>query len=181
MTGFTPYPLVRPSSNGRMRLNQKVRALQHSIKIRALERADLSAIAGILGSVDLFPPEMLAPLAEPYLAGDAPHHWLVACHGETILGFAYAEPERMTDGTFNLLAIAVDAASQRSGTGRAIVGGLEDRLRGKGARVLIVETSALEAFAGTRAFYAHQGYAEEARLRDFYTEGEDKVVYWKHL
>jgi ribosomal protein S18 acetylase RimI-like enzyme len=87
----------------------------------------------------------------------------------------------MTDGTFNLLAIAVDAASQRSGTGRAIVGGLEDRLRGKGARVLIVETSALEAFAGTRAFYAHQGYAEEARLRDFYTEGEDKVVYWKHL
>lgn len=120
-------------------------------------------------------------MAEPYLSGEAPDHWLVACEGETVLGFAYTEPERMTDGTFNLLAIAVDRAIQRSGVGRAIVSSLEDRLRQEGGRVLIVETSALDGFAGTRAFYARQGYAEEARIRDFYTEGEDKVVFWKHL
>lgn len=120
-------------------------------------------------------------MADPYLSGEAPHHWLVASEGETVLGFAYAESERMTDGTFNLLAIAVDRAIQGSGVGRAIVSSLEDRLRKEGGRVLIVETSALDGFAGTRAFYARQGYAEEARIRDFYTEGEDKVVFWKHL
>ncbi len=39
----------------------------------------------------------------------------------------------------------------------------------------------MEAFAGARAFYAARGYAEEARLRDFYLDGWDKVVYRKRL
>lgn len=85
------------------------------IDVRALVRADLSHVAHVLEVTGLFPSAMLADMAEPFLSGAAPHHWLVAAQGDQRLGFAYAEPERMTDGTANLLAIAVDPASQNPG------------------------------------------------------------------
>lgn len=155
--------------------------MHESISIRGLGRADLPFVGAILDATGLFPSEMLAPMVEPYLSEEAPHRWLVACAGEQLLGFAYTEPERMTDGTFNLLAIAVDPALQGRGIGRALVEGLERRLRGRGGRILIVETSSLQDYAGARAFYGRQSFHQEARIRDFYAEGEDKILFWKHL
>ncbi|MCR9163896.1 MAG: hypothetical protein ACE37F_22405 [Nannocystaceae bacterium] len=46
------------------------------------------------------------------------------------------------------------------------------------ARTLIVETSSTEQYASTRAFYASRGFAEEARIRQFYGPTDDKVVAW---
>ncbi|MBX9858170.1 MAG: GNAT family N-acetyltransferase [Sphingomonas sp.] len=152
-----------------------------NLTVRALDRADLPAIAAILDATGLFPSAMLADMAEPYLAGQAPHHWLVIAEGDAVRGFAYAEPERMTEGTVNLLAIAVDPARQNRGIGKALVAALIDRLKAQGNRVLIVETSSLDDYAGTRAFYAGQDFAQEARIRDFYQAGEDKIVFWKQL
>jgi ribosomal protein S18 acetylase RimI-like enzyme len=155
--------------------------LQQPISIRDLRREDLPSIGAVLEATGLFPPDMLEPMVEPYLSGQAADRWLVAGTGEKLLGFAFAEPERMTVGTFNLLAIAVAPDRQRGGIGRSLVEDLEERLRRQGARLLIVETSSLDDFAGTRAFYVSQSFLEEARVRDFYAEGEDKVLFWKHL
>lgn len=155
--------------------------MSSSISIRGLDRADLPSLHKVLEGTGLFPAEMLEPMAEPYLSGQAPHHWLVGGIGKEIIGFAYAEPERMTEGTFNLLAIAVDPSVQKRGIGKALVRALEDRLRSQGGRVLIVETSSLDDYADTRAFYAAQAFSEEARIRAFYAEGEDKILFWKHL
>jgi GNAT superfamily N-acetyltransferase len=124
---------------------------------------------------------MLGEMAEPYLSRQAPHHWLVASVDEEVVGFAYAEPERMAEGTFNLLAIAVEPIRQGQGIGKSLVSSLEDELRIISGRVLIVETSSLAEYAGTRKFYVEQAFAQEARMRDFYAEGEHKVVFWKHL
>lgn len=154
---------------------------RNPVTVRDLDRADLASLRGIVTGTGLFPPEMLDPMAEPYLSQTAPHHWLTACSGSKVLGFAYAELERMTAGTFNLLAIAVEPDRQGRGIGKALVQGLENKLRLLGGRILLVETSSLEEFAETRAFYAGQSFHEEARIRDFYSEGEDKVLFWKRL
>jgi ribosomal protein S18 acetylase RimI-like enzyme len=124
---------------------------------------------------------MLAEMAEPYLSKRLPHHWLVASIDGEAVGFAYAEPERMAEGTFNLLAIAVEPGRQGRGIGKSLVRSLEEELRIGGGRVLIVETSSLDEYAGTRAFYAGQSFEQEARVRDFYAEGDHKLVFWKHL
>ena len=58
---------------------------------------------------------------------------------------------------------------------------LANRLRAGGERVLLVETMGTPAFERTRAFYRANGYAEEARIREFYEPGGDKVVFWKRL
>ena len=58
---------------------------------------------------------------------------------------------------------------------------VEERLAKGGERLLIVETSSLDGFERARDFYEKCGYTEEARIRDFYTTGDDKVVFLKQL
>ena len=84
-------------------------------------------------------------------------------------------------GTFNMLAIAVDPARQGRGVGSAIVEALESELVRRGARIVIVDTSATDAYAKARAFYRRQGYAQEATIRDYWAAGDAKVVFWKSL
>lgn len=50
-----------------------------------------------------------------------------------------------------------------------------------GVRILLADTSGTEDFAATRGFYAAKGYTEEARIRDFWAAGDDKVTFRKAL
>ena len=87
----------------------------------------------------------------------------------------------MTDRTFNLYAIGVQKDLQRKGIGQQMMHFIEDDLRSNGNRVLIVETSSLPEFDSTRAFYLKLSYTKEATIRDFWKEGDDKIVFWKKL
>lgn len=112
---------------------------------------------------------------------DSQDIWLTCeVNGEAI-GFCYAAPEKLTDGTWNMLAIAVHPAQQGRGYGGGIVRQLEGALRDQGHRVIIADTSGADAYAQTRKFYQQSGYAEEARIRDFWSAGDDKITYWKSL
>ena len=145
--------------------------------IRPLRRDDLAAAQAVIAAVELFPPEMLPAMAAAYLGG-ADEHWLVADGGA---GLAYAAPERLTDGTWNLLLLAVVPARQKQGLGRRLVAAVEAALVGKGARLLLVETSGMAGFAGQRRFYQALGFRREARIHDYYQAGGDKVIFAKPL
>jgi len=119
-------------------------------------------------------PEMLTESHEEAL-------WFTCEVQGTAVGFCYTVTEEMTDGAWNMLAIAVLPDRQRSGHGAALVAHVEAALRAQGARLIVVDTSSTEGFAGTRAFYARSGYDEEARIRDFWAAGDDKVVFRKAL
>ena len=141
----------------------------------------MPAIKSVAKDAELFPPEMLDDMIAGYLEDSTRDIWFVAVADGQVVGFGYCEPERMTSGTWNLLAIGILAGYRGRGIGRAMMRYLEDRLRTGGARVLIVETMGTPAYARTRAFYRFNGYAEEARIREFYEPGGDKIVFWKHL
>ncbi len=151
------------------------------IEIRESRAADAPGLQQIAAETGLFPPEMLAGMLDPVLAGEAEAIWLTGLIDNQIAGFCYAVPEALTDGTWNMLALAVSPGQQGSGLGAALVRGLEDRLRGASQRVLIVDTSGTEAFARTRRFYAQNLYEEEARIRDYWAAGDDKVIFRKAL
>ncbi len=82
---------------------------------------------------------------------------------------------------WNLYFIGVQPARQGAGYGTALLAAVEDDLRARAARLLLVETSGVEGFELTRKFYRKHGYDEEARIRDYYGPGDDKVVFWKTL
>lgn len=91
------------------------------------------------------------------------------------------ETERMTEGPYNLLAIPVASDHPRSGAGRALLRHVESVLRQGDARLLLMETATDPEQDRAGAFYTKEGFAEGARIRDFYAPGQIKVVFWKQL
>lgn len=149
--------------------------------IRPTRPADTTALKAVIKANDLFPAGMLDDMMAGFFGGTAPDDfWLTVEDGEPV-GLAYYAPERMTHGTWNLYLIAVRPDLQSRGLGAALLRHVEQALASRGQRVLLVETSGLPAFARTRAFYLRSGYEQEARIRDFYRAGEDKIVFRKAL
>ncbi len=155
--------------------------MMQSISIRPVEAQDVPQIAAIVAATGLFPEEMLPEMIAGYLDGTKRDIWFLCRAGEAMVAFGFCEPERMTEGTWNLLAIAVSPERQGAGIGSAMLRYLEERLTEQGERILLVETMGTPEFDATRTFYRKNGFTEEARIREFYEAGADKVVFWKHL
>ena len=149
--------------------------------VRAVSAADLPALRHVLDTSGLFPAELIDAMIAPYLAGGSADVWLAVDDNVSLTGFAYAVPERMTAGTWNLLAIAVDRDRQGQGAGTALVRHLLAMLAEAGERLLIVETSGLPDYLATRRFYAQLGFTETACIPDFYDRGEDKIILTRPL
>lgn len=152
------------------------------MKIRPTRYDDIAGLRAVLDGTGLFPSELLADMASGFLSGDdGSDLWLTCDVDGSASGFCYAVPEPLAEGAWNMLALAILPARQRKGFGAALVAELEATLRDREQRILIADTSGTDAFAATRAFYRKAGYAEEARIRDFWATGDDKIVFWKSL
>jgi GNAT superfamily N-acetyltransferase len=146
-----------------------------------VERGDLPLLKAIIDANALFPSEMLDDMTAAYLDGSSPDEIWTTFDDSGPIAVAYCVPERLTEGTWNLLLIAVHPDRHGQGVGSAVQAYVEQLLSERGARLLLVETSGLPAFQRTRNFYALLGYDEEARIREFYQAGEDKVIFRKAL
>jgi Acetyltransferases len=100
---------------------------------------------------------------------------------DELVGYACYGPTPDTDRTYDLYWIAVDPAVQGTGGGTRLMTEVERRLEGLNARMLVVETSSRPEYAPTRAFYERRGYAEAARMREFYATGDDRVILTKRF
>ena len=109
------------------------------------------------------------------------YHILVALKSDQPVGYVCYGPTPMTEGTFDLYWIAAHPDVRGQGIGSALVSAMEGDLRRRKARLMRVETSALEAYGPTRGFYQAMRYREEARFRDFYKVGEDLIILSKRL
>ena len=149
--------------------------------IRPSLLSDIPVLQEVLAATGLFPAEMLPEMMEGWRPGEGGGHWLTCEEAGRAVGFCHAVPEALTEGTWNMLAIAVHPKVQGRTFGSALVVALERALRDAGQRILLADTSGTEAFAQTRAFYRKNGYGEEARIRDFWAAGDDKVTFRKAL
>jgi ribosomal protein S18 acetylase RimI-like enzyme len=115
-----------------------------------------------------------------HLAG--PDHVAIICerHGQ-IAGYAYYAPDVMTDHTWFLYWIAVSKTVQARGVGTELLKHAEDDIRRRNGRLMFIETSSLPHSELTRKFYLKHGYVVNGVLRDFYSEGDDMVIFRKRL
>ncbi len=151
-------------------------------EIRNVIAADIDALKKILDTSGLFPSEYLEDMISEYLSNQGSEEiWFTYLQDEQPVGFGYCVPEKLTDGTYNLLAIAVDKTLQHKGIGSKMVSYLEDELKRQQKRILLIDTSSSEEFVLTRSFYLKLGYTNVATIKDFWKEGEDKIVFYKKL
>lgn len=156
--------------------------------IRPATPADTAAIIGVAVASGLFPADEVDPLreaVEAVLTGQqGPDHqialWSEEPDGPPV-SVAYFGPDPMTDRKWDLWMIAVTVSHQGRGIGSQLLRYTEARVREGDGRLLLIETSSLPKFDPTRAFYARQGYREVARIPDFYTDGDSKVIFAKRL
>ena len=149
--------------------------------IRPVTPNDKNALKAVIDANELFPSEMLDDMMSDYFANDDSTDFWLTYEDEKPVAIIYCAPERMTEGTWNLYLIAVHPDYQGQGIGTSIMRYIEQMLAARGERLLLVETSSLASFEGTREFYRKCGYEQEARIREFYQAGEDKIVYRKSL
>lgn len=100
---------------------------------------------------------------------------------DVLLGYVCYGPTPATEGTFDLYWIAVSPAAQGRGVGTRLLQEVERRLARQHARLVIIETSGTPPYAPTRAFYQARGYQEVARVPDFYSDGDDRVILARRM
>lgn len=149
--------------------------------------ADGSQIQGIAARAGVFSQEEIDSVREiwtEYLTlgpEGSGYHFIVYREGNHVLGFAIYGPRDLTDGVFDLYWIAVDPTARCNGVGRALLTACEEAVRQRGGRMLIAETSGTLLYEVTRKFYVGMGYQNEAVIKDFYTIGDDMLIFTKRV
>lgn len=90
-------------------------------------------------------------------------------------------PESFGQNVYNLYFIGVLPNQQGKGIGSSMLKYVENHLQKLEQRLLLVETSGLPNFEKTRDFYLKNNYEQEATIREYYKEGDDKIIYRKKL
>lgn len=150
--------------------------------IRPVIKSDVDEIKKVVDSSGLFPSEYLDDMISDYFNNaETQDIWFTYIDNDVPTAIGYCVPEKLTDGTYNLLALGVSPIAQRKGVASEMMKYIEQLLKNKGGRILIVETSSDEAQMGARHFYKQIGYIQEAVIRNFWKDGEDKIVFCKRL
>ena len=151
-------------------------------EIRMVTSEEIPALKEVLDTIELFPSDLLDDMMSDYLHNsESEDIWFADTEGGKPISIGYCAPEKMTEGTYNLYAIGVINDIQAKGVGGKMMSFIENHLRDNGHRILIVDTSGTPEFKSSREFYTKLGYTKEAVIRDFWAEGDDKVVFCKQL
>jgi ribosomal protein S18 acetylase RimI-like enzyme len=154
------------------------------IDVRPLHAEHRTEVEEIVRATGVFSEIEVAVALEVFDAGaraQIDYELIGAFSASRLLGYACFGPTPATDHTYDLYWIAVRPEAQRTGAGTALMAEVERRLASRAARMVVIETSSREDYAPTREFYNRLGYAEAARLRDFYAAGDDRVVLSKRM
>jgi ribosomal protein S18 acetylase RimI-like enzyme len=100
---------------------------------------------------------------------------------DQLLGYICYGPTPMTQGAFDLYWIAVDRRYQGQGIGSRLLDFLEEGIKGRKGRMILVDTSSIAEYEKTQKFYFRKGFHEVARVPDYYWPGNDRVTFCKKL
>lgn len=153
---------------------------------RRIEAQDREGILQLLEGTRAFQPHELAVAMElvdtaltkpeqqdyhPYVIEDERGVAAYACFGRN----------PMTRFAYDLYWLATRVDQMKQGYGRAMVQFVEQEIRRRGGRLLVIETSSKESYGRSHAFYDRIGCQLAGRLPDFYDESDDRIIYYKRL
>ncbi|HOG49059.1 MAG TPA: N-acetyltransferase [Lentisphaeria bacterium] len=160
-----------------------------NLKLRPLQENDAAAIDRILRQTGMFTAaeiDVANELIDIYLhKPDQKDYVIVAAVEQSAdaepVGYVCFGPTPATEATFDLYWIAVAPTRQGQGIGQALLNHAEQESVRRGGRLMIIETSSKAIYLPTQKFYEHNGYVVEARIRDFYAQGDDRLIYTRRF
>lgn len=109
------------------------------------------------------------------------YYWYLLEEEGQLVGFANFGPNPVTLHSWDLYWLAVQENLKNSGLGTLLLTRTEETARGKGGKILWVETSGRALYQPTVAFYHRRGYTLEASLPEYYGPGDPKLIFRKNL
>jgi GNAT superfamily N-acetyltransferase len=150
------------------------------------EKRDIKRVMEIVESTKFFydhEVEIAAELVTERLShGESSGYYFVFAEVDGVTtAYSCYGPISMSKTCFDLYWIATHNDFRGIGIGKKLLEETFKQARSMGCKIIIAETSGLEHYAPTRAFYDGTGFELEARLKDFYDEGDDKLFYTKRI
>ena len=136
--------------------------------IRDFTPGDFESVQKLLSSV----PEAAQWCASEIPSASQGFLWRVAEEGRKVYGLVVF---RVTGDEAEILNLAVDKGGRRRGTGSQLVEDVVKACKAAGVRKIFLEVR--HSNDGARKFYAHMGFSEAGRRRQYYREPvEDALV-----
>jgi ribosomal protein S18 acetylase RimI-like enzyme len=157
------------------------------ISIRKTCREDRDELAHILEETGVFTREEIDTAMEliDFATTDANQQDYTIYTGvdktESIVGYYCIGATPLTHGTYDLYWIAVKPTFHGSGIGKQLLRHAEEWVSSHSGRLIVAETSSQPKYESTRMFYIKNKYREVARISNYYTVGDDLVIYGKYV
>ncbi|MDH3523675.1 MAG: GNAT family N-acetyltransferase [Acidobacteriota bacterium] len=148
--------------------------------------ADEPAVRALVAATGMFNSEEIDIAAElvrtrALEGAECGYEFVVEDGPEGLVGYACWGRVEGTRNSYDLYWIAVASDRQGRGCGRRLLAAAEARIATAGGGTLWLDTAGRDDYRPTRAFYRACGYEEQARLRDFYSPGDDKVIFARRI
>ncbi|HTY10828.1 MAG TPA: GNAT family N-acetyltransferase [Bacteroidota bacterium] len=157
------------------------------MNIRPLQSEDKEPIEKLLRATDVFSNEEIdvaIELIEICLNDKQQGDYEIFSYvdsAQQVAGYVCIGPTPSTQGTYDLYWIAVTPSVHGKGIGSELLRFVEERIKEKGGRLIIAETSSTPKYEKTRAFYERKGFQRRACITDYYKPGDDLIIYGKYL
>ncbi|MBZ0200274.1 MAG: GNAT family N-acetyltransferase [Ignavibacteriaceae bacterium] len=154
--------------------------------IRKIKQADAQVLEDMLNRIPNFSQsEVNVAMELISIAANNPqqtdYHLYVYEHEGKVIGYHCTGLRPLTDGTYDLYWIASDPDSGIKGVGNELLLHAENFVKQNSGRWLLAETSSKESYSATRNFYLRNNYVIIAEINDFYSIGDNLIVFGKYF
>jgi len=157
------------------------------MKIRPLAQRDRARLYSMLIETQVFTREEIEVAMELIgivLEDPNQEDYRIDCMAndeDQAIGYVCYGPVPMTQGTFDLYWIVVDPRCQGQGVGSRLLHFLEEVVRERKGRMILIDTSSIPQYEKTQKFYIRHGFQEAARVPDYYQPRNDRITFCKKL
>lgn len=109
------------------------------------------------------------------------YHFIVASENEKVVAYCCYGFDTCTQSSYNLYWLAVDPFYKNKGIGKKLMQEVEKSVAELGGSIIWLDTAGRKLYEPTRAFYSAVGYEKIASLPDYYSPGDDKIIFMKRL
>jgi aminoglycoside 6'-N-acetyltransferase I len=154
--------------------------------IRRLKQADVHTIEKFLGKVKTFTRGEVGIAMElinitANNPGQKDYNIFVDEVRKKILGYYCVGKRPLTDAVYDLYWIVTNPEHPKKGIGKKLLEHAEKFVLTNNARWLLAETSSKESYAAARNFYLRNRYSIIAEINDFYSVGDNLMVFGKYF
>jgi ribosomal protein S18 acetylase RimI-like enzyme len=157
------------------------------MQIRGLKTEDRDRLVEIIGSTANFNAADIAiaiELIDDAISKQSASDYIVEVLEDdsgTVQAYVCFGKTPLTESTFDFYWMVIDSQYQRRGMGYLLFQHVEERVRTMGGKLLMCETSSLDGYERVVRLYEKLGYSFVARIKNFYRDGDDKLIYMKEL